>query len=425
MSSSASSALNPALVGRPWITAPELSAGIHPWIPKLRNLRAQAANIKRVVVKVGSNLISGGAVSGVDQKFLGHLAEQVAILRGGGIETILVTSGAISAGTKTMKLDRKPSALPMRQALSTIGQVALINNWATAFAAHNIPVGQVLLTRTSTTDRSRYLNARNALNALLELGAVPVINENDAVATEEILFGDNDQLSANVALLTGSEALIILTDQIGLLTADPRKNPDAQRIAGVFELTDEVAALAGPAGTEVGTGGMVTKITAARMVTRSGEICVIAPGRESMILPRLLDAEDLGTIFAPIDRKLHPRKRWLAFGLLSRGVLVLDDGAVQALQSGKSLLARGIVDVKTTDGFDVGDMLLIVDREGREIARGLTHYNAADLVRIKGKKTTEIAEVLGQKTFDEVIHRDNLVLMQQQPGANGQGNNTP
>ncbi|MGH7142819.1 MAG: glutamate 5-kinase [Planctomycetota bacterium] len=417
MSSSASNSGLAAAAGlRPWITASEFAAGREPYAAIIGGLRKSVAHLKRVVVKVGSNLVSGGADSGVDGDFLARLADQIARLRQSGVEVLLVSSGAISAGTRTMKLAAKPTALPERQAISTIGQVALIDAYQRVFQAHGIPVGQVLLTRTSTTDRSRYLNARNALNALLTMGAIPVINENDAVATEEILFGDNDQLSANVALLSGSEALIILTDRGGLLTADPAKHPDAERIAGVAEFNDELMSLAGPSNSGVGTGGMQTKVSAARMVTRSGEICLVADGRAPEVLPRLMAGEDIGTLFAPIDRKLHPRKRWLAFGLLSRGIVVIDAGAVEALQAGKSLLARGVREVKSTDGFDVGDMILIVDPEGREVARGLTHYKAADLARIKGLKTGEIEAALGRKTFDEVVHRDNLVLMQSSSG---------
>lgn len=362
----------------------------------------------RIVVKIGSNVLTG-ADGRVNEKIVGDLARQVAGLCRGGREIILVTSGAISTGMVRMGLDRRPNALPQLQAAAAVGQSHLMNLYAKQFGAEGLEVAQILLTADDLKVRQRHLNARNTIIALLEKGIVPVINENDTVSTEEIKFGDNDALSALVSNLVKADLLIILTDIAGLMTRDPKMG-GGELIGEVRCMSPEIEALASGAGSARGTGGMASKLKAVKMVTSSGEAAIIADGRERNILDRLFAGEELGTLFHPGGGKLRGRKRWIAFFIKPKGRIVVDDGAAAALLSrGKSLLPTGVKDV--LGDFKDGDKVSIVTLSGREIARGLTNYSAEDLRRIKGLKTGAIHGVLGHKDYDEVVHRDNLVLM--------------
>jgi len=365
--------------------------------------------VRRVVVKIGTSLLTAGA-GGVRRSMIERLARQVSRLRETGRQVIIVTSGAIGAGLEPLGYARRPKTLPSLQACAAVGQAQLMKMYEASFRRHGVPVGQVLLTRDGLHDRKRYLNARNTLRALVDRGAVPIVNENDTVSVDEIRFGDNDLLSALVTDLAEAELLVILTDVPGFMTADPRTHPKAELIDTVDDITDALAAAATVGGTFLGTGGMVSKIEAARMVNRSGELMAIAGGNERNVLVRILEGRRVGTLFRPKQGRLQSRKRWIAFGHLGTGAVIVDDGARRALaERGKSLLASGVVAV--SGAFDAGDGVTVRTASGDEVARGLSNYSSGELDRIKGHKTSEIESILGRKEFDEVIHRDNLVIL--------------
>jgi len=363
---------------------------------------------RRIVIKVGSNLLS--AESGqISEQYIVDLAAQIASAMRAGREIILVTSGAISAGLARMGISRRPKSLPHLQAAAAIGQSHLMHLYASQFRAHGVEVAQILLTADDLKARHRHLNARNTIVTLLEKGILPIINENDTVSTDEIKFGDNDTLSALVSNLIKADLLIILTDIEGLMTMDPRKG-EGKLIPEVSVIGPEIEALARGAGSERGTGGMASKLRAVKIVVSSGEAAVIAQGREREILTRLFAGERIGTFFRPGTGKLGGRKRWIAFFVKPKGKVVIDDGAAAALlQKGRSLLPTGVRDV--SGEFKSGDTVSIVTFASREIGRGLTNYSSAELRKIKGLKTAEIKGVLGYKDYDEAIHRDNLVLL--------------
>ena len=373
------------------------------------NMRTQLiSKARRVVVKVGSNVLSD-RTGHLSERVIGDLARQVAAARGGGRETVLVTSGAISAGVAQLGLASRPKLLPQLQAAAAVGQSRLMQLYAAAFRREGLEVGQILLTAEDLKARTRHLNARNTIIALLEKGVVPIINENDTVSTDEIKFGDNDTLSALVANLVAADLLVILTDTRGLMTEDPRKGK-GELIREVERMTPGIETLARGAGSARGTGGMASKLRAVKMVVSSGEAAVIADGREREILCRILRGEDVGTFFHPAGAKMDGRKRWIAWFVKPRGTLIVDDGAAAALlRKGTSLLPSGIRDV--LGEFRDGDTVRVTAADGREIARGLSNYSAADLRVIRGRKTGEIAGLLGHKDYDEAVHRDNLVLM--------------
>lgn len=368
---------------------------------------------RRIVVKIGSNVLTD-ADGRVDEKIIGGLARQVAGLCRNGREIILVTSGAVSTGMVRMGLSRRPNSLPQLQAAAAVGQSQLMNLYAGQFRAEGMEVAQILLTADDLKVRQRHLNARNTIIALLEKKIVPVINENDTVSTAEIKFGDNDALSALVSNLVKADLLVILTDIEGLMTRDPKRGV-GELIREVRRMSPEIEALARGAGSARGTGGMASKLKAVKMVTSSGEAAIVADGRERDILERLFAGEEVGTLFHPGGGKLRGRKRWIAFFLKPKGKIVVDDGAASALlDRGKSLLPTGVRDA--LGDFKGGDKVSIVTLAGREIARGLTNYSAEDLRRIKGLKTGAIHGVLGHKDYDEVVHRDNLVLIAESAG---------
>jgi glutamate 5-kinase len=339
------------------------------------------------------------------------LARQVTQLQTAGNRVILVSSGAIAAGREKLGFPKLPKDLPAKQMLAAIGQPRLMALYEQVFGLYGCTVAQVLLTRADLSDRRRYLNARNTLSALLAHGVLPIINENDTVATEEIRVGDNDNLSALVANVVEADLLLLLTDQPGLFTADPRRDSDAQLVEEITdpEIPSALWEAAGGSGSRFGTGGMVTKLQAADLARRSGTTVVIAGGNETDVLLRLVHGERLGTRFMPVVSALEGRKRYILSGQLAPGQIAVNDGAAQALKRGGSLLPVGVTSV--SGEFDRGDTVRVLDDSKRELARGLTAYSSADLARICGRRSDEIESLLGYDYGDEVIHRNDLVLL--------------
>jgi glutamate 5-kinase len=364
---------------------------------------------RRIVVKVGSSLVTNQG-QGLDHAALARWAEQIASLKKMGKEVVLVSSGAIAEGMQRLKWKKRPHALHELQAAAAVGQMGLVQAYESCFRKHEIEAAQVLLTHEDLSDRKRYLNARSTLITLLNLNVIPVINENDTVATDEIRFGDNDTLAALVTNLIEANVLIILTDQGGLFTADPRKDANASLVEEVRAGDPAIEAMAGGAGSDIGRGGMFTKVIAAKRAARSGAHTVIASGHEADVLIRLAQGEAIGTQLLAETMTLAARKQWLADHLQMRGNVTLDAGAVKALiGSGKSLLSIGVVDV--SGNFERGEVVGCLDTAGREIARGLVNYNAAETRRILRRASNEIETILGYVDEPELIHRDNLVLL--------------
>jgi glutamate 5-kinase len=365
------------------------------------------ADAKRIVIKIGSILLVDPKNGQVHARWLQSLAEDVASLRARGQEVILVSSGAIALGRRHLGLRAGKLKLEESQAAAATGQIHLAKAYQDALSAHDISVAQVLLTLDDTEQRRKYLNARSTINTLLRLGAVPVINENDTVATAEIRFGDNDRLSARVAEMTSADCLILLSDVDGLYSADPASTPDAQLVPKVARITAEIEAMAGQPTTGDGTGGMITKLMAARVATSAGTAMAIAPGT----LERPIQALEQGgrcTWFAAQGNPRTARKQWIAGTLQPAGSITVDDGAVKALAAGKSLLPAGVTAV---DGdFERGDAVLIKDATGRVLGRGLAAYSSTDAQPLMGHKSGEIETLLGYRGRDEMIHRDDLVL---------------
>lgn len=371
-------------------------------------VRAALPSMNRIVIKVGTSSLAY-KTGKLNLACIEHLVRQVADLFNQGREVILVTSGAIGAGAGKLGLKRRPRSIPEKQACAAVGQGMLLHMYEKLFAEYGITVGQVLLTREDFADRRRFLNARNTLRALLRFGVLPIINENDTVAVEEIKFGDNDHLSALVAGLMDFELLIMLTDTEGLYTANPRVDPDARLLSQVEEITPDIERLAGPPGTNLGTGGMVSKLHAARVAAHSGVAVVIARATTENVIRRVLNGEEIGTVFRPAEAKMEQRKQWIAYSAAVRGRIIVDAGAARALlENGKSLLPSGVV--ATEGSFEMGNTVSIVDPEGNEIARGITNFSSSEIDRIKGHKTGEINGILGYKSYEEVVHRNNMVL---------------
>lgn len=365
------------------------------------------SGVNRIVVKVGSSTLSH-ATGKLNLHRMEQLVRELADLRNQGKEVVLVSSGAQAAGIGRLGLSRKPKTIPEKQATAAVGQGILMHMYEKLFAEYGVIVAQVLLTREDMSDRRRFLNARNALNALLDYHAVPVINENDTIAIDEIKFGDNDTLSAMVAGLIDADLLIILSDIDGLFSANPQVDPEAVLIGEVNEITSEIEQLAGGAGSNLGTGGMATKLLAGRIAANSGYPMVIANGRKTGIIRRVAAGEPLGTLFLPRVNRLQAKKKWIAFGSSIQGKIIVDSGAGKALlERGKSLLPSGVVEVEGT--FGIGNTVSVVC-SGEEIARGIVNYPSDEIVKIRGKKTSEIEKILGHKDYDEIVHRDNLVL---------------
>lgn len=367
---------------------------------------------KRIVIKLGSNLLTGGSQS-LDIAMMSSLVSQIAELHKQGLEIILVTSGAIAAGKYKLKQADGIKGVPYRQVLAAIGQSRLMNVYEQLFDRHNIIIAQALLTKADLSNRTGYLNARNTLLNLIELKVIGIINENDVVAIDELQearFGDNDNLSAMVANLIDADLLLILTDIGGLYTADPRRNPDATLIKQVDKITPEIESLAGDAGSHVGTGGMITKIEAAKLATSSGITVIIADGREKDVLTRIAAGEEIGTRFLPVQKHIDSRKRWLVSGLCIKGKLTIDEGAATALkQRNSSLLAAGIL--ASQGKYQRGDIVNIFDTAGNRIGCGIANYSSAEVETIMGAHSKQIADLLGHDSGAEVIHRNNLVIL--------------
>lgn len=361
----------------------------------------------RRVIKIGSSLLAD-ATGRVRHAWLDSLAEDLAACRVAGQEVIVVTSGAIALGRLALGVKARGLRLDEKQAAAAVGQINLAHAYQASLAKHYLATAQLLLTLGDTEDRRRYLNARSTIEALLKLGVIPVVNENDTVATNEIRFGDNDRLSARVAVMASADELVLLSDVDGLYTADPVRDPNARRIEQVVEITPEIEAMAGEAGSDVGTGGMVSKLAAAKIATRAGCTVLIAPGTAARPLD-LLQAGGPCTRFIAKANPRRARKEWIAGALGTMGVIRIDAGAVKALRHGRSLLPAGVIDVE--GAFERGDAVLVCGPNGQDLAKGLSAYDATDARQICGHKTAAIAELLGYRGRDELIHRDDLVLL--------------
>lgn len=373
----------------------------------MENRRLHFERARRVVVKIGSNVLT--AADGLNLPVLRRIARQVSRLMDEGREIILVSSGAMASGIRKVGLARRPDALPQRQAVAAVGQAGLILEYERAFERHGRLAAQVLLTAEDLANRKRYLNARNTLNTLLGWKIVPVVNENDTVSVEEIKLGDNDNLAAMITLLMDAGLLVVLSDIEGLYDKDPRAHPDAQLIPVVREVTRATEQAAGRMPGPFGTGGMTSKINAARKVNAAGVPMVIARGETPDILLKLFRGEEHGTYFVPGPAKLASRKSWIAFSLKPKGAIAIDAGARAAVvDRGKSLLPSGITDVQGE--FSVGAAVELRGPDGEPLGVGLVNYAAAEIRRIMGLKSRHIAQVLGAKPYDEVVHRDNLVV---------------
>lgn len=372
--------------------------------------RKDLAAVKRIVVKVGTSTITYPNCSRNFSR-MDRLCRELADLHNRGLEVILVTSGAVAVGVERLGLKEKPRTIPGKQAAAAVGQGILMNTYEKMFAEYGQIVAQVLLTRTEMLDRHRYANSRNTFMELLKQKVIPIVNENDVVALDDLKIGDNDNMSALVAGLVDADLDILLSDVDGLYTANPTTHPEARLLTEVREITPEIEASAGEAGTGFATGGMLTKLQAAKAATSSGISLVIASGSEPEAITRILQGEPLGTLFISRENRLQFRKRWLAFGARIEGTLQVDEGCVKAIRrpGGSSILPAGIMAVSGV--FEAGHTVRVTDSSGVELARGLCHYSSDELAKIRGHQSAEIEELLGSKTYDEVIHRDDLVIL--------------
>ncbi|MGB5101845.1 MAG: glutamate 5-kinase [Steroidobacteraceae bacterium] len=370
--------------------------------------RSRLATARRVVVKVGSALLVEGSTGRVNRAWLESLADDLATLRTRGQEVVVVSSGAIALGRRVLGLPAGKLKLEESQAAAAVGQIRLAHAWKEVLEQRGFKVAQVLLTLGDTEQRRRYLNARNTLSALTRLGAIPVINENDTVATAEIRYGDNDRLGARVAQMVSADCLVLLSDVDGLYTADPTRESTAEFIVEVPRITPEIEAMAGGSASDVGSGGMATKVMAAKVAVAAGCHMAIAAGREMHPLRRIESGERC-TWFVADASPVTARKQWIAGTLQPGGELHVDEGAARALRDGRSLLPAGVV--RVTGRFDRGDAVAVRDPAGLEIARGLTAYSSTDAERIRGRRSAELEGLLGYRGRDEMIHRDDLVLV--------------
>ena len=377
-----------------------------------RATESERPGIRTLVVKVGTTLLAGDG--GFDGRLIeGVVQELAALKRETGLNIVIVSSGAIGCGMDRLGIKERPRLLRLKQATAAVGQARLMHYYETLFQSYGkgLQTAQVLLSAADLDDRERYLNIRNTLQSLFDLGCViPIVNENDSVATDELKFGDNDTLAARVASGIGADVLVILSDVDGLFDKDPRAHNDARLIESVAAITPEIESLAQDTGVQTSVGGMRTKLTAARIAGAAGVRTIIANGHRPGVVRGVLERAVPATVFAPAGEAMSHRKRWIAFGRAARGTLVVDAGACQALvERGKSLLAAGITDI--TGSFAVGAAVRVKDESGRVVAYGLVNYSNKDLARIKGCKSREIESILGRKDFDEVIHRDNLAVL--------------
>jgi len=375
----------------------------------LNNERASIiAGVKRVVIKIGSGVLTGK--EGLDLNIIDQLVDEMAALKKRGLHIVLVTSGAVASGRYRMGITRKLKNMPEKQAAAAIGQGRLMRVYSNSFGRHGLNVAQILLTMSDLTDRKRFINIRNTLSQLLEWGVIPIINENDSVSVEEIKFGDNDNLAAMMANIIVADLLINLTNTDGLYDRNPKTSRKAKAISLVREITPEIEAAASEDADPTGTGGMKSKIMAARKVTACGIPYFIASGRKKGTFEEIFSGKETGTLFLPMSDCLSSKEHWIAFTLRARGKLVLDEGARNAiLDRGKSLLPSGIIGVEGE--FTVGDPVVCLDTAGVQIAKGLVNYSSAEIKKIQGLKTSRIEQVLGYKHYDEVIHRDNMAVL--------------
>jgi len=370
--------------------------------------KSRLATARRVVVKIGSALLVERSTGRVNRSWLEALAEDIARLRSRGQEVVLVSSGAIALGRRQLGLAPGKLRLEESQAAAAVGQIRLAHAWKEVLEQHDFTVAQVLLTLGDTEQRRRYLNARNTLTALLKLGSIPVINENDTVATAEIRYGDNDRLAARVAQMVSADCLVLLSDVDGLYTADPTRDTGAKFIAEVPRITADIEAMAGGSASDVGSGGMATKVLAAKIAVAAGCHMCVAAGREQHPLRRI-ESGSRCTWFVADGSPVTARKQWIVGMLKPSGELRVDEGAARALRQGKSLLPAGVVQV--SGRFDRGDAVVVKDPDGREVARGLAAYSSNDAERMCGRKSGELEQLLGYRGRDEMIHRDDLVIV--------------
>ncbi|MBK1888122.1 glutamate 5-kinase [Marinobacter sp. DY40_1A1] len=371
--------------------------------------RAQLQQARRLVVKIGSALLTNDG-RGLDVEALGLWVDQMAALVREGVELVVVSSGSVAEGMSRLGWKKRPEQLHELQAAAAVGQMGLVQTWEAQFKRHGIHTAQILLTHDDLSDRKRYLNGRSTLRALLDFGVVPIVNENDTVVTDEIRFGDNDTLGALVTNVVEADGLIILTDQLGLFDKDPRKNPDAVMVTERFAGDRTLDAMAGGGAGELGRGGMLTKLRAARLAARSGAFTVIVGGRIESVLTRLRQGDVYGTLLLPEQGRIAARKQWLASHLQTRGKLTLDDGAVRVLrQGGRSLLPVGVKGV--VGRFRRGEMVSCVGEDGAEVARGLVNYDADEATAIAGRSSNSISDILGYISEEEMIHRDNMIII--------------
>ena len=368
--------------------------------------------VKRVVIKIGSRVLTAGS-DVLHNEVFRNVAKNISGLKKDGYEIIIVSSGAVAAGRKSLTCIEQPVSIPQKQASAAIGQVRLMRLYEDCFNAHGHNTAQVLLTHDALSDRKKFLNARNTLFTLLHCGIIPIINENDSVVVDEIQFGDNDVLSALVTNLVDADLLLILTDRDGLFAQDPERCEDATLIKVVEKITKEIETLAKGSSSSVGTGGMISKIDAAKKASIYGIPTIVVNGNTKNIITGVFKGEDVGTLFLPSQSKLSSRKHWIAFNLKPKGTLIVDDGAKQAVvKMGKSLLSSGLLDVK--GNFKFGDPVKCVDTNGVEFARGLINYRAEEVFRLRGLHSRDIKKVLGYKYYDEIIHRDDLVVLEEE-----------
>lgn len=364
-------------------------------------------NVKKVLIKIGSAVLTGH--DGLDLKIIDRLVDEMAGLAHEGYQIVIVTSGAIASGRHRMGIEGPVKSMPQKQALAAIGQGRLMRVYSNAFGRHNLYTAQILLTMSDLTDRKRYLNVRNTLSTLIDWGVTAIVNENDTVSVDEIKFGDNDHLAAMIANVIDADLVINLTATDGLYDRNPSHVKKASLIKIVSEITEDIEAAATEDTSSVGSGGMKSKILSAKKVTACGIPYVIAPGKKKGILRSVISGNDTGTLFLPTQERMHSRKYWIAFALRPKGKIAIDDGAKKAIiEDGKSLLPSGILSV---DGdFEIGDPVTCIDAKGTSLASGLVNYSSSEILKIMGLKSTKIAQVLGYKDYDEVIHRDNLAI---------------
>ena len=365
--------------------------------------------VKRVVIKIGSSVLTNEH-GGINEGIFDLIAEEISKIKTSGLEVILVSSGAIAAGMKKLNIDKKPDDIVMKQALAACGQNTLMGIYENSFSKNGQLTAQVLLTHAGFSDRKRFITARKTVFKLLKMGIIPVINENDAVANEEIMVGDNDNLAALVISLIEGDLLILLTNIDGLFSGDPNKNKDVKLLSLIKEVNGDIEKYAGKTYGKTTTGGMVTKIQAVKSAAAFGVPTIIANGKVPANISGIFDGKNIGTFFLPSLEKLTGRKHWIAYALKPLGKIFIDDGAKKAItDSGKSLLPSGI---KSVEGdFDIGELVVCVDSDDKEVARGLTSYSASDIKKLAGQKTSNIQKILGYKYSDEIINRDDLVVL--------------